>query len=71
MLLPSGVYIRLAERYHWTQEQVDTQDYDYIQDLMLYLDARNEYDAQQQEQRRREAEIEKAKQRLAARIGKR
>lgn len=33
------VHVSLAHRYQWTQTDVDAQDADYIDELMVFLDA--------------------------------
>jgi hypothetical protein len=52
------VYVMLAERYHWTPEQVDRLDPDYIDELMIRISVEAEH--QEIERKKQERERKRA-----------
>lgn len=60
-------YVMLAERYHWTPEQIDRLDPDYIDELLIRMSVEAEY----QEAERKKAERERKREARAQKGGKR
>ena len=47
-------YVMLAERYHWTPEQVDRLDPDYIDELLMRMSAEADYQEAERKKQERE-----------------